>query len=195
MLDSLWTWLVAALSPFNASTLLGYFLKPFQHYFLLKCSARPDNIQCSLSESCSRCIPDINTLKCSDSHPWLIFAGSVLCKHWEWTWNVDTAAGKMFMLGKRLVFFLHSMNPFHGYNPPSDRDANRVFHFYHLQRNHPWISEHWYHRMSLFGIFKNSSTQTSLTSWQGNDSSSVLVLFNRATLFMRRWLIEGQYAL
>lgn len=105
MLDSLWTWLVAALSPFNASTLLGYFLKPFQHYFLLKCSARPDNFQCSLSESCSRCIPDINTLKCGDSHPWLIFAGSVLCKHWEWTWNVDTAACKMFMLGKRLVFF------------------------------------------------------------------------------------------
>lgn len=105
MLDSLWTWLVAALSPFNASTLMGYFLKPFQHYFLLKCSARPDNFQCSLSESCSRCIPDINTLKCGDSHPWLIFAGSVLCKHWEWTWNVDTAACKMFMLGKRLVFF------------------------------------------------------------------------------------------
>lgn len=105
MLDSLWTWLVAALSPSNASTLLGYFLKPFQHYFLLKCSARPDNFQCSLSESCSRCIPDINTLKCGDSHPWLIFAGSVLCKHWEWTWNVDTAACKMFMLGKRLVFF------------------------------------------------------------------------------------------
>lgn len=82
MLHSLWTWLVAAWSSFKADMLLGFVLKPVQHYILLKlkwgwitCSTRRVKTVLDVST-------DVNTVSLHGNlQQWLIFPGSLLCKH------------------------------------------------------------------------------------------------------------------
>lgn len=84
-------WLVATLTSFTESMLLGYlsFFKQFQH----GPSVITKTVWSSLCERLAiQYMKPWHTHTQSDSLLWLIFTGVVLCKHTVRTWDVDSAA-------------------------------------------------------------------------------------------------------
>lgn len=95
MVNSHWTWLVAAWSFFKADMLLGFVLRTVEHYILVK---RKRGVQQPKSENSCRCAAAVNTVWLyGDLQPWLIFPCSPSWKTLDKLKFVDTAVWWTFL--------------------------------------------------------------------------------------------------